>query len=290
MKNRYFSNYYRFFKESFLLTLGAFVASFALESFLIPNKFVDGGTMGISLLGSFLTPLSLSFLIVVINLPFIFLGYKQIGRTFAIKTFIAIVLVSVFLNIIEYPLITHDRLLIAIFGGFLLGLGTGLSIRGGGALDGTEIFSIYFKKKVNLSIGEIIFLINVLIFSFAAFFLGIEVALYSILIYLSASKTIDFMIKGIEEYIGIQVISDKSEQVRKYLTEILGKSITVYYGRKGKDFKKKSKEIEILFTAVTRLEALKVKNCILSVDPNAVIIEQTIRDVKGGVIKKRPLN
>jgi uncharacterized membrane-anchored protein YitT (DUF2179 family) len=276
-------------KESILIILGILIAGFGLESFLIPNGFIDGGITGISLLISFLTPISVSVLIFILNIPFMFLARKQVGKIFAIKTFLAIFGLSLCMVFVHYPIITSDKLLVAIFGGFLLGAGIGLSIRGGGVLDGTEVLSIYLNKKIGLSIGEIIFAINLIIFSFAALLLGIETMLYSILTYLSASKTVDFFIQGIEEYIGITIISKKSEEVRKKLVKDFGKGVTIYNGRSGYMDDSK-KEMEILFTFVTRLEVDKIKKGIISIDPEAVIIEQGIKEVRGGIIKKRPLH
>ena len=276
-------------KELFLIILGIFVAGFGLKSFLIPNGFIDGGITGISLLLSFLTPISVSIFIFILNIPFIFLARKQVGNIFAIKTFLAILGLSLCLIFIKYPVITTDKLLVAVFGGFLLGAGIGLSVRGGSVLDGTEVLSIYLNKKVGLSIGEIIFIINIIIFSFATFLLGIESALYSILTYLAASKTVDFFIQGIEEYIGITIISKKSNEIRKKLIRDFGKGVTIYNGKRGY-LDNSKKKIDILFTFVTRLEVTKIKQEIILTDPEAVIIEQGIKDVRGGIIKKRPLH
>jgi len=275
-------------KEFFLIILGIFVAGFGLKSFLIPNGFIDGGITGISLLISFLTPISVSILIFVLNIPFMFLARKQVGDTFALKTFLAILGLSLCLVFVQYPIITSDKLLVAVFGGFLVGAGVGLAVRGGSVLDGTEVLSVYLSKKIGLSIGEIILGINIIIFSFAAFLLGIETALYSILTYLVASKTIDFFVQGIEEYIGITIISKKSEVIRKKLITEFGKGVTIYNGKSGY-FNHSKKEIDILFTFVTRLEANKIKQEIILIDPSAVIIEHGIKDVRGGIIKKRPL-
>ena len=276
-------------KEFFLIILGILIAGFGLKSFLIPNGFIDGGITGISLLISFLTPLSAPILIFVLNIPFMFLARRQVGTIFAIKTFLAILGLSLCLIFIQYPVITSDKLLVAVFGGFLLGAGVGLAVRGGSVLDGTEVLSLYLTNKVGLSIGEIIFIINIIIFSFAAFLLGIEAALYSILTYLAASKTIDFFVQGIEEYIGITIISKKSDEIRKKLIKDFGKGVTIYNGKRGY-LDSSEKEIDILFTFVTRLEVTKIKQGIILTDPEAVIIEQGIKEVRGGIIKKRPLH
>lgn len=276
-------------KEFFLIILGIFVAGFGLKAFLIPNGFIDGGITGISLLVSFLTPVSVSILIFILNIPFMFLANKQMGRIFAVKTFIAILGLSLCLIFVEYPTITSDKLLVAVFGGFLLGAGVGLAVRGGSVLDGTEVLSVYLNKKVGLSIGEIIFIINLIIFSVAAFFLGVETALYSVLTYLIASKTIDFFVQGIEEYIGLTIISKKSKEIRNKLIEDFGKGVTIYHGRSGY-LNDSKEEIDILFTFVTRLEVSKIKDEIILTDSSAVIIEQGLKDVRGGIIKKRPLH
>jgi uncharacterized membrane-anchored protein YitT (DUF2179 family) len=278
-----------FLKEFALIILGIFVAGFGLKSFLIPNGFIDGGVTGISLLVSFLTPVSVSILIFILNIPFMFLARKQVGNIFAIKTFLAISGLSLCLVFVQYPVITSDKLLVAVFGGFLLGAGVGLAVRGGSVLDGTEVLSVYLSKKVGLSIGEVIFIINIIIFSFAAFLLGIEAALYSVLTYLAASKTIDFFVQGIEEYIGITVISKKSEEIRNKLIKDFGKGVTIYNGKSGYLGDSKN-EIDILFTFVTRLEVIKIKQEIILIDPEAVIIEQGIKEVRGGIVKKRPFH
>lgn len=277
------------FKESFLMILGILVAGFGLKSFLIPNGFIDGGITGVSLLVSFISPISVSILIFALNIPFMILARRQVGNLFAIKTLIAISGLSLCLIFVNYPIITSDKLLVAVFGGFLLGAGTGLAVRGGSVIDGTEVLSIYLNKKIGLSIGEIIFMINIVIFSFAAVLLSIEAALYSILTYLVASKTIDFFVQGIEEYIGITIISKKSNEIRKKLINDFGKGVTIYNGKSGY-LDESKKEMDILFTFVTRLEVNKIKQEIISIDSDAVIIEQGIKEVRGGIIKKRPLH
>ena len=200
--------------------------------------------------------------------------------------FLAILLLSLSLIFIKYPVITTDKLLVAVFGGFLLGAGIGFSVRGGSVIDGTEVLSIYISRRIGFSIGEIIFFINVIIFSVAAFLLGIEAALYSILTYLAASKTVDFISHGIEEYTSLTIISEKNEEIRKKLVKYLGKGVTVYKGKKGFS-EDRQKEIDILFTVVTRLEVFKIKKEILNTDPSALMIESSVNEMHGGFIKKR---
>lgn len=290
LKNEVMSKFiFRIFKEFLMIFTGVLISGFALKGFLVPNGFIDGGVTGISLLLHFLTPIPISVFLIVLNLPFIFLAIKHIGKNFAIKTFFAIFALSIVTFVINYPVITSDKLLVSVFGGFLLGAGLGLAIRGGSVLDGTEILSIYLNRKVNFSMGEIIFVINIFIFSLAAVLLSIEVALYSVLVYISASKTVDFIIEGIEEYIGITVMSKKSPEIRRKLLKDLGKGVTVYKGKGGNSEGTEGADIDILFTIVTRLEVLEIKKQILSIDPSALVIENSINEVHGGILStKRP--
>ncbi len=279
-----------FVRDSIFLTIGIFSAGFGLKGFLLPNSFIDGGAMGISLLISETTSIDLSILIVAINFPFILLGYKQIGKQFAFKSILAIIGLALIVHFIPFPLITSDKLLIAVFGGFFLGVGIGMSIRGGAVIDGTEVLAIYLSKKTGLTIGDVILIFNIIIFSFGAYILSIEIALYAILTYIAASKTIDFVIEGIEEYTGITIISDKSEKIRVMITEKLGSGVTIYSGKGGyqKDGDN-SKPIDILYTVITRLEIANLRKEIDKIDANAFIIMNSIKDTKGGMIKKRPL-
>ncbi len=274
-----------------LILLGVFLAAFGLKGFLVPNHFIDGGVTGVSLLVSQLTGIPVSVWLVVFNIPFIFLGMKQIGTNFAISTTLAIMLLALVIFFIDFPVITQDKLLISIFGGFFLGSGIGLAIRGGCVIDGTEILAVYINRKSFLSIGDIILLINLVIFLAAAFILGIETALYSILTYLSASKTVDFIIQGIEEYTGVTIISNKSNAIRKAIIENLGRSVTIYKGERGMGATQlNTKDIDIIFTVVTRLEVTRLKAEIERIDHKAFIVMNAINDTKGGIIKKRPLH
>lgn len=276
--------------DSFFILIGIISAGFGLKGFLLPNSFIDGGAMGISLLISETTKFSLSILIIVVNFPFIILGYSQIGKQFALKSILAIIGLALIVHFIPYPLVTSDKLLIAVFGGFFLGAGIGMAIRGGAVIDGTEVLAIYLSKKTGLTIGDIILLFNILIFSFGAYILSIEIALYAMLTYMAAAKTVDFVIEGVEEYTGITIISSESEKIRLMITENLGRGVTIYAGKGG--FGKKGnalKEIDIIYTVVTRLEIAKLKTEIDKIDTSAFIIMNSIKDTKGGMIKRRPL-
>jgi uncharacterized membrane-anchored protein YitT (DUF2179 family) len=246
--------------------------------------------MGISLLISETTKISLSILIIVINLPFLLLGYSQIGKQFALKSIIAIIGLALVVHFIPYPLITTDKLLIAIFGGFFLGAGIGMAIRGGSVIDGTEVLAIYLSKKSGLTIGDIILIFNIIIFSFGAYILSIEVALYAILTYLAAAKIINFVVEGVEEYTGITIISDDSDKIRLMITEKLGRGATIYTGKGGYGGKSDTlKQIDIVYTVITRLEIAKLRAEIDEIDSDAFIIMNSIKDTKGGMIKKRSL-
>jgi uncharacterized membrane-anchored protein YitT (DUF2179 family) len=274
-----------------LIFLGVLLACFGLKGFLLPNHFIDGGITGISLLTYQLTGVPVSIWLVVFNIPFIILGAKQIGKRFAVGTSIAIIVLAAMIYFVDFPIITNDKLLTAVFGGFFLGGGIGLAIRGGCVIDGTEILAVYLNRKSILSMGDIILLINVIIFLLAAFVLGIENALYSILTYLSASKTVDFIIQGIEEYTGVTIVSAKSAQIRDAITKNLGRGVTVYKGERGFESTQfKSKDIDIIFTVITRLEVSKLKHEVDLIDHKAFIVMSTISDTKGGIIKPRPLH
>lgn len=272
-------------RDSFFIILGVLSAGFGLNGFLLPNMFIDGGAMGISLTLAELFNFPLSILIVVINLPFLVMGFSTISRQFALKSIIAIILLALTVHFIAFPVITDDKLLIAIFGGFFLGLGIGLSIRGGSVIDGTEVLAIFVSKKTSLTIGDVILLFNILIFSFAAYVFTIEISLYAMLTYLAASKTVDFVVSGIEEYIGVTIISEYSNEIRIAIIENLGRGCTIYSGKGGQSMT----EVDIVYTLITRLELAKLKVEVDKIDKGAFLVMHSIKDAKGGMIKKRPL-
>ena len=277
-------------RDSFLILLGVLSACFGLNGFLLPNSFIDGGVMGISLISTELTGIPLSILIVAINLPFLILGFSTISKQFALRSIIAIILLAISVHFIQAPIITDDKLLIAVFGGFFLGLGIGLAIRGGSVIDGTEVLAVFISRKTSLTIGDVILIFNVLIFLVAAYIFTIEISLYAILTYLSASKIVDFVVSGIEEYVGVTIISDKNEEIRLAIIEKLGRGCTLYSGKRG--FAKRGeplKKIEIVYTLITRLELAKLHTEIDKIDKDAFIVMHSIKDAKGGMIKKRPM-
>jgi uncharacterized membrane-anchored protein YitT (DUF2179 family) len=282
-------NLVRLFKDFILVSLGIASAAFGLESFLIPNRFIDGGATGISLLINEVTGIPLYILLVVINLPFVFLGYIVIGRQFAIKTALAIAGLALCVATVHFPEITKDHLLVAVFGGFFLGAGIGLSVRGGAVIDGTEVLAIFLSRKFGTTIGDIIIMINIVIFSAAAYFLSIETALYSMITYLAASKTLDFVIEGIDEYTGVTIISVHSEEIRQMIINEMGRGVTVYKGKRGYGKNGETGEFDIIYTVITRLELNRLNTEIQTIDPNSFVVMSSVKDTKGGRIKKRSL-
>ena len=277
-------------KDVLLILTGVLSAGFGLNSFLLPNNFIDGGATGISLLIAEISGLPTSLFIMLVNIPFIFFGYHQIGKTFTIKTIATISALALCVEFVQYPIVTNDKLLVAVFGGFFLGAGIGLTVRGGAVLDGTEVLAIFVSKKTNATIGDIISVINIIIFSAAAYFLSIESALYSMLTYIAASKTVDYIIEGIEEYTGVTIISPKSEEIRMVITEKLGRGVTEYKGSGGYGKRGYTRmDMNIIFTVVTRLEISRLRTEIELIDPNAFVVMHSIKDTKGGMIKKRAL-
>lgn len=278
-------------KEFVFLLLGVLSASVGLKGFLLPNKFLDGGAMGVSLLLQFLTDINLSVLIVAINAPFIVIGARQLSVSFALKSSVAIVALALLVHFLDFPALTSDKLLISVFGGFLLGMGIGLSIRGGAVIDGTEVLAISISRGTSFTVGDIIAIFNVLLFSLSAVFLSIETAMYSILTYIVASRMVDFIINGIEEYIGVMIVSPESPKIKQQIIHELGRGITSFrsdggYGSKGNSLPDR----DILFCVVTRLEVSKLIYEIDKIDPKAFVIQYPIKDTKGGMIKKRPLH
>jgi len=276
------------FENYIQIVLGILSAGMGIKGFLLSSSFIDGGVTGISMLLAKIIGMPVSILIFAINIPFIVLGYRQLGGSFALKSSLAIAGLSLCLVFINFPDVTHDKLLTAVFGGVFLGAGVGLAIRGGAVLDGTEIAALLLSKKMELlKVSDIILLFNIVIFSTALFFLGVESALYSILTYFSASKMIEFIINGIERYTSITVVSSKGEAIRAAISA-RGRGVTVYEGKSGygKDGHINDPR-DIVFTVATRLEIPAIKQEILTIDPSAFIVQQSIDDTTGGLVKRK---
>jgi len=269
-------------------TIGIVCAVISIKGFMIPNHFLDGGITGISILVHEITHIDVSIPLLILNLPFLYIGYKHISKTFAIKSLLAVVFLALFLNIIPVPAVTKDYFLTAAFGGFFIGLGIGFVIRGGGVIDGLEVIADYAHKKYGLTTSEIILAINSLIFLVIAIELGLDKALYSILTFFTALKVSDYVVDGFEEYTALTIISPESEAIKNLIVNDFGKAISVYKGERGYlpgAFEVHS-DCDILVTVLTRLEIHKLKEAILAKDPKAFMYIHSIKEVKGGVTSK----
>jgi len=303
--------------DSLYVSAGALLMAFALKSFLVPNGFLDGGVTGLSLLlhESFHTSnLTLALLLIGTNIPFIIMGYFSVSKTFVFKTIISVILLALCFTLIPFPqfldpqhlaVAAHgghaehafqgahlpqafDRILLSIFGGFFLGLGIGLGMRGGCALDGIEVLALYTLKRSSFTISEIILGINAILFLFATVFVGFDVALYAILTYYIATRTIDYVIEGLEEFTGVTIISAHSEEIKRCLVQELGRGITIYKGERGflKDSFEVSADVDIVFTVITRLEVRRLRNLVHTIDPRAFVFTHTIKEAAGGVLSR----
>jgi uncharacterized membrane-anchored protein YitT (DUF2179 family) len=270
-----------------LVVAGILSAGFGLHGFLLPSSLIDGGVTGISMLLSRVTGWPLSIFIPLVNLPFIVIGYRQLGKAFAIRSAIAIGGLATALALVHFPIVTNDRVLDAVFGGFFLGAGIGLAVRGNAVLDGTEIAALLISRhSAMVKVGDVILIFNVVLFTIAMAVLGVESALYSILTYMAAARTLDFIIHGIEEYVAVTIMSDQADFIRRRITGELGRGITVYRARGGMT----GEEREILYCVVTRLEIGRVKLIIREVDERAFVVVQPLADVQGGTVRKRVMH
>lgn len=276
-------------RNIFQIIIGVLLATLAMKGFMIPNRFMDGGITGISILLHEFSHINISILIITLNVLFIYLGYRSIGKTFAVQTAIAVGLLSLGLVFIEIPSITHDKLLIAIFGGMLMGIGVGLVIRGGGVIDGAEVVAVFTKRRTGFSNSEIILLFNTIIFAIAAFKLGIETAMYSLITYFTATRATYYVVDGIEEFTAMNIISAKEEEIKNLLVTEFGKGITVYKGERGYlpgSFDIRT-DCEIIVTIVTRLEIKQIQDAIVEIDPRAFMYVQSIKEAAGGILKEK---
>lgn len=271
------------------ILIGCSLAILAMRGFMIPNKFLDGGVTGISILFHEVFHWNISILTILLNMPLVYLGYRRIGRTFAVQTIFAVILLAIGLALIEIKPITQDKLLIAIFGGLTMGSGVGLVLRCGGVLDGAEVIAVFTKRKTGFSNSEIILLINAIIFTVAATQFGLETAMYSLITFFTATRAADYVVDGIEQYTAVNIISSKQEEVKNFLVNELGKGITVYKGERGYlpgSFEIKT-DCEIIVTIVTRLEVHQIQSAIMEIDSRAFIYVQSIKEAAGGILKAK---
>jgi uncharacterized membrane-anchored protein YitT (DUF2179 family) len=277
------------FKNLFQIILGTSLATLAMKGFMLPNNFMDGGVTGISILLHETFKINIGFVFVIFNAAFIYMGYKKIGKTFAIQTIFTVLLFSLGLIFVHIAPITTDKLLIAIFGGILIGMGGGLVIRGGAVLDGFEVIAVFTQRKTGLSNSEITTIFNTLIFGIAAFQFGIETAMYSIITYFTAARATDYVVDGIEEFTAVNIITSKPEEVKSFIVNELGKGITVYKGEKG--YLPNSYDIktdtDIIVTIVTRLEIKQIHDAVINIDDKAFVYVHIIKEATGGILKEK---
>ncbi|MGL2986199.1 YitT family protein [Flavobacterium sp. RSSA_27] len=276
-------------KNIALNLIGVALILLALKGFMIPNKFLDGGVIGISILIHEITHWPFSLLVLIFNIPFIFLGNKLLGVTFAVQSLITFILIAVGYTFFQIDAVTSDKLLIALFGGCLIGSGMGLCIRSGSVADGIEIVALLTTRKIGLNVSEVIFAMNTLLFLAAAWSFGISTALYSIVTYFSAIKALDYISHGVEQYTALHIISAKSEEMKQLVVQKLGKGITIIKGERGylpESFEVKA-PCDIIVTIVTRLELLRIKDEIKLIDPHAFTYIQFIKEASGGILRLR---
>lgn len=274
------------------IMLGVLSAGFGLKGFLLPADFLDGGVTGTSLLLSAIFQWPLAWLLVLLNLPFLLMAYRAFSFRFALSSLFAILLLALTVVLIPFPVMTEDKILIAAFGGFFLGLGIGLAIRGGAIIDGTEVLAIVVSRNSSLTVGNVILIFNLILFVIAARVLSVETALYAILTYFAASRTVDFVIDGIEEYVGVTIVSDHYDRIKTMIPRYFGRGVTLYSGRKGYGRRTGPREWDtmIVYTVMTRLETSRLQTEIDKIDPDAFVIMHSVKDVRGGMVKKKPIH
>lgn len=274
-------------KKYLVLIIGSLIYSAGLEIFLVPNNIIDGGIVGISIMASYLTGIPFGVYMLILNLPFLYLGYKQIGKTFAISTIISIIALSIFSEFLEpVPQITQDYFLAAIFGGIIAGAGVGLVIRQGGSLDGTEITAIILDRKTSFSVGEVVMFFNLFILGAAGFVFGWDKAMYSLVAYFIISKMIDVVLKGLDESYAVMIVSDEYEEIADALMHRLGRGVTYLHGKGAYTGDDK----QVLYCVVTRLEVVKLKEIALEKDETAFVTINPVHDIVGGRFKKKSIH
>jgi uncharacterized membrane-anchored protein YitT (DUF2179 family) len=272
--------------NTLLIVSGIFSAGMGIKGFLMSSHFIDGGVTGISMLLAKTTPYPLAVWLPVVNIPFVAVGYRHLGRAFAARSALAIMGLAVVIATVYFPDVTHDLLLTAIFGGVFLGAGIGLAVRGGAVLDGTEIAALLIgKRSAVLKVGDVILVFNIVLFLVAMLVLGVEPALYSILTYVAATRTLEFILHGIEEFTAITIMSSAPQPIRAAILDEMGRGVTVYKALGGKS----GDEREILYCVVTRLEIGRVLRIVEAHDANAFVVQHPLADVRGGVVRRPAL-
>jgi uncharacterized membrane-anchored protein YitT (DUF2179 family) len=279
--------FFRLIKRIVFLTLGSIITAVGLELFLIPNKLIDGGIIGVSILASYLSNYPLAYYIVGLNIPFLILGYFHIGKTFTLSTLYSVCVLSYFTTQLHpVPAFTKDLLLVAVFGGIIIGAGVGLILRYGGSLDGTEIVALIIGPKLGSSVGEVVMVFNIFILGMAGFIFGWENAMYSMIAYYVAYKVIDLVLSGLDESKSVMIMSEKSGEISEAILHGLGRGVTHFYAKGGYTEEDK----EVLYCVVTRIEVSKLKSIVFDADPDAFMTIEVVQDVHGGRFKKKPIH
>lgn len=279
----------RFFKsvsEYFQIFIGIVLASIGLKAFLLPNGFLDGGVTGVALLIRFFVDINLSYLLIAFSIPFLVLGYFTVSKRIIAKSIISILGLALFIHFENFETITEDKLLISIFGGLFLGSGIGIAIRNGSVLDGSEILGVFINDRFGISIGKVILLFNIVLFSFTAFLISVEVALYSILTYIVTAKVTDLIIEGFEDFIGVTIVSKEYKTIKLAIMKELGAGLTTYKGSKGFGSQGPQEDFDIIHTIINRIDIKKMHRLVDDIDENAFIVEFDVNNVKGGVLRR----
>ena len=272
--------------EIFQIAVGVLLASIGLKVFLLPNGFLDGGATGIAILLSEITGMDISFLLLFVSLPFLFLAWYSLSKRIFVKSILSIIALAIMIHFENFEPVTDDKLLIAIFGGLFLGAGIGLTVKNGAVLDGSEILGIFVNERYGISIGKVILVFNVILFSITAVLLSIEVAMYSILTFLITAKVIDLMIDGFEDFVGLMIVSNKSIEIERNLSAEIGVGMTIYKSSGGFGKRGEQGEKQIIHTVINRIDIRKTYNLIDKIDPDAFIIEFHVNNIKGGILRK----
>ena len=274
------------FWEFFQLAIAIVLASIGLKAFLLPNGFLDGGVTGISILLNKITGFEISIILPVISIPFFVIGWFTVSKRIVIRSLISVLILSLVIHFENFQPITDDKLLISIFGGLFLGAGIGIAIKNGSVLDGSEILGIFVNERTGISIGLIIFWFNMVLFLLAGFLFSLEVAMYSVLTYIITAKTIDLILEGFEDYVGLMIVTSKSGEMQKALLKDIGQGMTIYQGTKGYGSQGEKQNLEIIHTVVNRIDTKKVYRVLKKVDKDAFVIEFDVNKVSGGVLRK----
>jgi len=273
--------------EVFQIGIGILLASIGLKAFLLPNGFLDGGVTGIAILLAELFNINISILLLLVNIPFLILGWFTLAKRIILKSVLSIVGLIIFIQYENFSLITDDKLLIAVFGGLFLGAGIGLTIKNGAVLDGSEILGIFINSNLGISIGKVVLFFNIILFGITALLLSVETAMYSILTFLVTAKVIDLMIEGFEDYVGMMIVSEKNNQIEEGLVTNVGAGLTLYKGSKGYGKRGAVEEgNDIIHTVINRIDIRRTYKLIDKIDPNAFIIEFDVNNIKGGILRK----